>query len=268
MTRVLRGGFPVFERTFGTGKDRAVLLHCSLANSKAWAGCAAQLSDDLTMIAPDMPGHGGSADWDRRGDIGEQIVAIADDCLGDRAHLVGHSYGAVIALWLASQRPDAVSSLTLIEPVLFAAAKDSDPAAYATYLTVSATFGAAMKREDWEASARAFHRVWGDGRKWEALSDKERSGFVSRMHFIAETEGMLLNDTAGVLTPGRIERITCPTLLIRGGESPAIISAVHATLARRIAGAQDVVVPHANHMVPITHATEVAAQISKLVGVA
>src|SRR5262249_24993429 len=38
------------------------------------------------------------------------------DFLGDGAHLVGHSYGAVIALLAAAERPEAVRSLTVSEP--------------------------------------------------------------------------------------------------------------------------------------------------------
>jgi pimeloyl-ACP methyl ester carboxylesterase len=38
------------------------------------------------------------------------------ELLGDGAHLVGHSYGAVIALLAAARRPEAVRSLTVSEP--------------------------------------------------------------------------------------------------------------------------------------------------------
>jgi pimeloyl-ACP methyl ester carboxylesterase len=38
------------------------------------------------------------------------------ELLGDGAHLVGHSYGAVIALLVAAERPEAVRSLTVSEP--------------------------------------------------------------------------------------------------------------------------------------------------------
>ena len=38
------------------------------------------------------------------------------ELLGDGAHLVGHSYGAVIALLAAAERPEAVRSLTVSEP--------------------------------------------------------------------------------------------------------------------------------------------------------
>ena len=42
--------------------------------------------------------------------------ALFAELLGDGAHLVGHSYGAVIALLAAARRPEAVLSLTVSEP--------------------------------------------------------------------------------------------------------------------------------------------------------
>ena len=45
------------------------------------------------------------------------IVALLDHLEVDRAHLVGHSEGAMIALVLASSSPERVRSLALLEPL-------------------------------------------------------------------------------------------------------------------------------------------------------
>lgn len=60
--------------------------------------------------------------------------------LGDGAHLVGHSYGAIAALLAAALRPKAVWSLTITEPPVFYLAKsnllvESMIAAYGTIRT-------------------------------------------------------------------------------------------------------------------------------------
>lgn len=256
-----RAGFPVHWREFGRGPAHAVLLHCALASGKAWTGLAAALSHRFSMIAPDMPGHGRSGAWDHRCDLHDQVTAIARDCLGDGGHVIGHSFGATVALRLAIEAPDLVRSVTLIEPVLFAAAGESDAAVLANYLETSSGLGAAMAQQDWEAAAADFVATWGDGRPWDSLLERERRLFASQMPFIRETEAILLKDTAGLLRPGRPEGITAPTLLIRGQHTEPVIGAVHVTLARRIPGAIDRVVDGAGHMVPITHPAAVAALI-------
>lgn len=268
MPDAIRGGFPVHLRSFGTGRDPALLLHCALAHSKAWTPLAEQFSDRLAMLAPDMPGHGRSAKWDHRQDLHDQVTAIARDCLGDGGHVIGHSFGATVALRLAIEAPEAVRSLTLIEPVLFAAAGESESDVLCGYINETEAFNAALARDDWTSAAKDFIRIWGDGRPWEALTEREQELFASQMHFIRETEACLLKDSAGLLLPGRLESIRCPVHLIRGGSSVPIIAAIHRTLAGRIPGARDCVIAGAGHMVPITHPTPVAREIAPLLDLA
>lgn len=69
------------------------------------------------LIVPDRPGHGRSPDPGRPDDAEADAVWVAD-LLGDGAHLVGHSFGGCVALLAALNKPQAVRSLTLIEPAM------------------------------------------------------------------------------------------------------------------------------------------------------
>jgi pimeloyl-ACP methyl ester carboxylesterase len=80
------------------------------------------LTGSYRLVSYHRRGFAGSTHPDRPLSIAEQ----AADCrallrtLGiDRAHVVGHSYGGVIALQLALDAPDVVHSLALLEPALF-----------------------------------------------------------------------------------------------------------------------------------------------------
>jgi pimeloyl-ACP methyl ester carboxylesterase len=82
------------------------------------------LAADYRLLLPDRPGTGASpADGPEDAGRDGQLVA---DLLDSGAHLVGHSYGAVAAMVAAARRPEAVRSLTLIEPPVFQLASD-DP---------------------------------------------------------------------------------------------------------------------------------------------
>ncbi|HTZ99964.1 MAG TPA: alpha/beta fold hydrolase, partial [Candidatus Aquilonibacter sp.] len=70
------------------------------------------------LIVPDRPGHGKSVDPGRPDDAEADGTWVAD-LLGDGAHLLGHSFGGCVALSAAARRPEAVTSLTLIEPAMF-----------------------------------------------------------------------------------------------------------------------------------------------------
>jgi pimeloyl-ACP methyl ester carboxylesterase len=73
-----------------------------------------ELAERWSLILPSRPGFGTSPRLER-GDF-EEEAPLFTELLGDGAHLVGHSYGAVIALLAAAERPEAVRSLTVSEP--------------------------------------------------------------------------------------------------------------------------------------------------------
>jgi pimeloyl-ACP methyl ester carboxylesterase len=85
------------------------------------------LSSRWKMLLVDRCGHGRSPDTGRFG-WNEQAEDIAD-LLGRGAHLVGQSYGGTVALLAALRRPDAVRSLTLIEPNTLGLVQDNVDAA-------------------------------------------------------------------------------------------------------------------------------------------
>jgi pimeloyl-ACP methyl ester carboxylesterase len=79
------------------------------------------LADKFELIFFDRHGFGNNLSTDH-GDYIADAQGIAD-VLGQGAHLVGHSGGGLACLLAAHHRPDAVRSLTLIEPPAVAIAR-------------------------------------------------------------------------------------------------------------------------------------------------
>jgi pimeloyl-ACP methyl ester carboxylesterase len=103
------------------GKGPAVLfVHGSVVGPGLTWRHQLQLAEHWSLILPSRPGFGESRPLPR-GDFEAEAPLIAE-LLGDGAHLVGHSYGAVIALYAAALRPQAVRSLTISEPGCLAVA--------------------------------------------------------------------------------------------------------------------------------------------------
>jgi pimeloyl-ACP methyl ester carboxylesterase len=100
-------------RRAGSG-PLVVLVHGSVVGAeRSWRHQLA-LAEHWTLCLANRPGFGRSPAL-ARGDFESEAPLIAE-LLGDGAHLVGHSYGAVIALYAAALRPHAVRSLTVSEP--------------------------------------------------------------------------------------------------------------------------------------------------------
>jgi pimeloyl-ACP methyl ester carboxylesterase len=121
---------PMHVTRWGSTGPRVVLIHGGAQGVKASGGANFHAQEPLAaqgwqLIVPDRPGHGQSPDPGRPDDA-ELDGALMLDLLGAGAHLVGHSFGACVALNAAAQRPEAVRSLTLIEPALLSFAS-GDP---------------------------------------------------------------------------------------------------------------------------------------------
>ncbi len=245
------------HRIWDRGGARPVLaLHCSLAHSGAWNGLAERLAR-VTLTATDQIGHGKAAPWDGvqdlHGQATEASILMAERLgQGQPIDLMGHSFGATVALRLALTRPDLVRSLTLIEPVIFAAAR-AQPA-YASFRARHLEFARLIKLGQREAALRQFHSDWGTGDTLESLPDRTRSYMLDRIHLIEAQNPVLLDDAASMLRPGGLEGLTVPVLLVEGAKSPPIIAAVHKDLAHRLPQVQRLTVAGAGHMVSITHA--------------
>ncbi|MFK7877688.1 MAG: alpha/beta fold hydrolase [Paracoccaceae bacterium] len=252
-----QAGFTPFVSTLGQGGRDVLALHCTMAFSGAWSGMLKAYDGSLTLHAPDMPSHGRSADWDGRSSFADTVYQASLSCLDKPMDIIGHSFGGAVALRLGLERPDLVRSLTLFEPVFFHVAALDDPAAMEDHDVQAAPFFAAMQTGDREQGARAFNRMWSEGKsRWLDMAQPLRDAMVRAVHVVPDTTGFLYKDNAGMLA--RLQSLQVPTLLMHGAQSLSVAKATNAGLARRISGARNVEVAGAGHMAPITHPRAVA----------
>jgi pimeloyl-ACP methyl ester carboxylesterase len=250
---------PVFSQVFGCGSRNVLAAHCGLAHSGAWRGLAQQLAEESSFTAFDLLSHGKSPDWDGRGDYQDCNVEAGLTMLQAPADLIGHSFGATVALRLAVARPELVRSLILIEPVFFAAAIADGSPAVAAMEEEEAPFREAWEAGDAALAARLFNRIWGPGEpKWPDLPEAARAGMTRSIHIIPAARPALHGDRAGLLKPGVLEGLSVSVLLIEGAQSHPVMFDVTRGLQRRMPDARIETVASAGHMVPITHAAEVA----------
>lgn len=253
-------------RVWNKGGARPVLaLHCSLAHAGAWSGLVDRLSG-VTVTALDQPGHGRAMDWDGVTDLHGQTTRISIEMAqslagGAPIDVMGHSFGATIALRIALERPDLVRSLVLIEPPLFAAAQAGGDAAFAPFRIGHLRVAAALAEGRREDAAAMFHGQWGNGVAFADLAPRQQHYMIDRIHLIAAQNPYLLEDSAGLLRYMGLESIGVPVLMVEGSASPAIVAAVQNELARRLPQVARLVVPGAGHMVPISHPDAVAKAV-------
>lgn len=253
-------------RTFGRGERHALAIHCTLAHSGAWRGLGGALQDHLTLTAFDLPGHGKSDDWDGKTDLHGLCTVAALRHLTAPMDVIGHSFGATVALRLAVEQPQLVRSLTLIEPVFFAAAMRDAPEIAAAHEAEAEPYLGALMRGDTAQAARLFNRFWGDGTKWDDVPKTTRQYLINRMHIVLGQTPAITEDNAKIMVA--LSRAMMPALLIQGDRAVDVIDAIHASLAARLPHARRAWIKGAGHMSPVTHPDQVAAEVIKLLEMA
>ena len=102
-------------------RPRVLFVHGSVVNGDATWAAQRPLAERFDLIVPNRRGFPPGPDVESV-DFEEEAVWL-DEFLEPDTHLVGHSYGGVIALLAAARRPDVLRSLTVIEPPALAIAR-------------------------------------------------------------------------------------------------------------------------------------------------
>src|SRR5215510_4760156 len=111
-----------YFREAGSG-TAVVCIHSSASTSGQWRPLMERLTDRFRVIAVDLYGSGKTAAWpqDRPMRLDDELTLLSSvfRAAGDRFHMIGHSFGAAIALKAALADRDRLLSLVLYEPALF-----------------------------------------------------------------------------------------------------------------------------------------------------
>jgi pimeloyl-ACP methyl ester carboxylesterase len=231
----------------GSGEP-LLLIHGSVLADAFFPLLKEPLAGDYRVISYHRRGFAGSARATPPFTIGQQAAdarALLRDLGISRAHVAGHSYGAVIALQLALDAPDLVASMALLEPPLLALV----PSGPAFLQQVATAIRAMYERGDKVGAIDAFLTgVSGPGYR-EVLDTFLPPGAFDLAIADADTffeieEPALLQWS---LTAGEAARIRQPVLSVVGAETAPIFRECHELIMRWIPHAQELVVPRASH---------------------
>lgn len=219
---------------------------------------------DYRLLRYHRRGLAGSTGHDGAFSVPEQAadaLALLRHLGVGRAHVVGHSYGAVTALQLALDAPDVVHSLVLLEPPLLMV-----PSAEA----IGEALAPAIERYhsgDPAGAVEAFMGLIG-GPGWTTHVDRAVPGGAEQARRDAATyfEVELPALERWEFDAERAGRISQPTLYALGGESGPFAEE-GAELARSwLSQVQELLVPGTNHLLPLQEPRFVAEGIAAFLG--
>lgn len=197
-----------------------------------------------SVLAVDLPGHGasGGEPLPSIGGYADWLMRVVEAAGYERAHLAGHSMGALITLEAAARRPDRTGALILagaaaampVHPALLEAAASDDPLSYR--LMTSWGYG--------KRSHLGGHRTPGLWMTGGALRLWERAA-----------PGLLGNDLRACDAyedgPRAAREVRSPTLLITGALDVMAPPAAAEPLRKGLADWEEAVIPGAGHIMII-----------------
>lgn len=251
----------------GTGADPIVLVHAGVADRRMWDPIWSRLAAAHRVVRYDVRGYGESlppsGPWSQHSDL----IGLLDELGIGRAHLVGTSMGAGIAVEAALARPTFVASLVLAAPggALYGDATDD-------LRTVWHDEVEALDRGDLDAAVEVNLRAWvdGPGRSSDDVDPRIRA-FVGRMQRDAFELPEWDPDDApeSELSPpasSRLAEIACPTLVVIGeGDQVASLDAGE-RLAAAVPGVRVVRWPVVGHMLTLERPDDFADLVLEFVG--
>jgi pimeloyl-ACP methyl ester carboxylesterase len=256
-------GVELYYEAEGEGPP-LVFVHGGWSSLHNWDAVAPALTESFWVVRYDRRGHGQSSRppdhgsrRDQENDLAALIVAL--DC--GPAHVVGTSFGASIAIGLASRRPDVVASVIAHEPPLMSLVAD-DPKVQPVLSEVQVSIQsvlARLARGEHEEAARQFVEevALGPG-AWELLPEPLRQTMIdSGPAFAAEQRDPHWAD----IDARDVAAIELPVCLTQGDQSPPWFPGIIAGLAKAMDHADLMTYPGAGHAPHITHPSDYVAGV-------
>lgn len=220
---------------------RVVLVHGAVTGGQETWQAQQPLSVAYEIITPDRLGY--AVEAPDAPDDPEADAVIISDLLGDGAHLVGYSVGAMVAMVAAVRDPTAVASLVLVEPPAFDLVRGRQDAE--AFITAYEALRSGT--DDAQRFLREFLIFFGaDPDEVAQIPDPWPEGL--RKAAVAQFTGAAPWD---VPTPLHgLAEAPFPIVVVSGGHSE-LFDAICDTLAERV-GAQRATIPGAGHAVQFT----------------
>jgi pimeloyl-ACP methyl ester carboxylesterase len=231
-------GVNIYYESFGRGSS-LIFLHGSMGTGKVWKPYVPILSNDFTIILPDVRGHGKTANPGKEIDlhlIADDIAGLIDALKLEKPLLCGWSMGGDVSLDIAMRYPERVSGL------IVGGVTHRIPETY--FASLKAMGLEEPGRINFELAEKNISQLISIWKIEHVQSLSHWKELVTQLSF------EMLNPT--LPTEDDLKRITVPTLIVWGDRDQFLPIENAVELYRLIPNAQLAVVPNADHFVSRT----------------
>lgn len=259
---------PPFFRETGSGPG-VVCLHANASTSGQWRALMEHLAPRYRVMAPDAYDAGQGPHWpsDRVISLRDEVALIEPVLARAEAPLalLGHSYGAAVALIAALAQPGRVGALALYEPTLFALVDAQQPApndADGIRETVAAA-AAALDAGNEDAAAEHFIDYWMGPGAWRQTPASRQPPIAASVKNVRRWAHALFTESTPLQA---FKSLDIPVLYLLGKRSAPSAHAVARLLTAALPRVEVVEFAQLGHMGPLTHPDVVNPVIDAFLG--
>jgi pimeloyl-ACP methyl ester carboxylesterase len=230
----------------GAGPPLVLVPGTGAANPIAWTGVAPALAERCTLLALDRRGHGQSGDREPYALEREvEDVAALVQAAGQPAHLLGHSFGALLALEAARFAP-ALRGLILYEPGFPLPGHPLYPPG------LLARLQALLAAGEREAVVTTYYRESAGLSVDEIEALRQSPAWPARLATAHTLPREMLAEAAYSFDARDFQQLKTPTLLVSGSDSPPFLKAATQALTAALPNARLAVLPGQQHIAMYT----------------
>jgi pimeloyl-ACP methyl ester carboxylesterase len=241
-----------------------VLVPGSCSTGAAWRPVLSAWNGQFRCVTTSLLGYGGTAERRSTGDASiayeaEMLEAVIRKT-GSRVHLIGHSFGALVALSVALRQRVPLASLVIVEaPAAELLQGCGEVEHYRAFRQMTDAYFASFAGGNAEAIAGMIDFYGGAG-TFASWPPRVRG-------YAVETTPVNILDWASAfgfpLSPAILAEINLPVFVARGGASHPAVQRANALFGECINDAALATIDGAAHFMIATHASELAHLIAE-----
>ena len=255
MPKELVNGINIHYLQTGKGPD-VVLVHGLGGNLAIWfLHMVEQLRDEFRFTAWDLRGHGKS-DVPPTGyttaDMAKDLEGLLDALGLEQVHLVGHSWGADIAMHFAILYPERVMKLLVLEPgvaALIDKRKSKDWEGWAYWVKRIEECGIHVPREKWHDPIYLLRQTFNIPVHYGPFRGRPRPS--KPLLRLLNTSVVRDYEKVAGMTIDKIRKISCPILALYGKESHFLVT--YRFLRDHVANCKTLLLQEGDHYGPLEH---------------
>lgn len=244
-----------------------IFVHGSLSNYGYWRDQVGEFAKRYRVIAysrryntpndnPPIDGYSAITDSD-------DLAALIKTLHLGRVYVVGHSYGALTALFLETRHPELLRAVVLAEPPAVSLLQHLSPPntakGQAMFADIQKNMVAPMKLAFYEGNTDLgvgffINYVVAKPDAWQKFSadDKKDTLRDAQEWNVMLPKGTLFPE----ISPDAVRAIRVPTLILSGAKSYPFLALIDDQLAKSIPGSRNIVFPDAGHQMWYKHPDE------------